>query len=310
MLKKILSCIILICMLLLSTVTFANSPITVYLDCSPISFDEEPVIVDGRTLVPVRSIFEAMGAKISWDGEAKTVTSTLDKKTAVFTIDSKIAMVNGVPKEIDASPQIIDGKTMVPARAVSEMFDCNVLWDGVNRRVLIETMEFSEKVKTAKKFSSVDMIDNGTKRAVSALSIMYVDGYEIKTDTTYGTNIELSYDTETAHANLNIRSDIYSGATPTLSDEYVKIIAEDMVEVVSGTLVSYGTVTINEADFMKIEYTAPRTVSGITDKSSDITVYICVSGDVVYTITLSLYGDVEKSIKNDLNYTINSILIP
>ena len=73
--KKIISMLACCVMLLACTQALAAEPITVVLDCAPVEFTQEPVILNDRTLVPVRAIFEAMGASVDWNGETQTAVS-------------------------------------------------------------------------------------------------------------------------------------------------------------------------------------------------------------------------------------------
>ncbi|MGI6327645.1 MAG: copper amine oxidase N-terminal domain-containing protein [Dethiobacteria bacterium] len=93
----------------------------------------EGEIVDGRFLVPMRGIFEALGAVVAWDGETRTVTGTRGDITVKLTIDSKTATVNENIIELDVPATIIDGRTFVPTRFVGESLGANVSWDQVNR---------------------------------------------------------------------------------------------------------------------------------------------------------------------------------
>lgn len=104
----------------------------VKLDC-----DQPPVIVDGRTLVPLRAIFEGLGASVDWDGTTRTVTSTLDGTTVVMTVDSVVMVKNGEAVTLDVPAKIVNGRTMVPVRAVGEAFGADVRWDGATRTVYV-----------------------------------------------------------------------------------------------------------------------------------------------------------------------------
>ncbi len=94
-------------------------------------------IVDSRTLVPLRAIFEALGASVEWNGETSTVTSAKGDTSVKLTIGENKIYVNDEAKELDVAAQIIESRTMVPARAVAEAYGCNVAWDGDTRTVII-----------------------------------------------------------------------------------------------------------------------------------------------------------------------------
>lgn len=113
-------------------------PVGVTLDGEKIEFDQNPVIKKGRTLVPVRAIFEALGASVDWNQETQTVTSVLGDKTVKLTIDSNIMYVNDKEIKLDVAAEIINSRTLVPVRAVSEAFECKVNWEDSSKTVIIE----------------------------------------------------------------------------------------------------------------------------------------------------------------------------
>ena len=90
-------------------------------------------IVEGRFLVPMRGIFEGLGAEVGWDGETRTVTGKRGAISVQLTIDSTLATVNGETVELDVPAMIINGRTFVPTRFVSESLGAGVSWDGANR---------------------------------------------------------------------------------------------------------------------------------------------------------------------------------
>ncbi len=114
--------------------------ITVLLDGNAIEFDVAPIIENDRTLVPLRAIFEALGAQVEWDGENETVTSAKGNNICVLQIGGKM-FVNGVEKELDVPAKIVEDRTLVPLRAVSEAYECKVDWNGDTRTVTITTAE-------------------------------------------------------------------------------------------------------------------------------------------------------------------------
>ena len=99
--------------------------------------DTVPVIVKGRTLVPIRAIIEEMGGTVDWSATDKKVTIKLGNVTIELWIDKKTAKVNGTSKELDVVPQIVNGRTMLPLRFVSEELGCSVDWNGDTKTVTI-----------------------------------------------------------------------------------------------------------------------------------------------------------------------------
>jgi len=96
-----------------------------------------PIIVNGRTVVPIRAIIEAMGGTIGWNDYERKITIQTSSKSIELWVDKKNARVNGISTTTDVPPQIINGRTMVPVRFVTENLDCEVQWDGEQNRITI-----------------------------------------------------------------------------------------------------------------------------------------------------------------------------
>jgi DNA-binding beta-propeller fold protein YncE len=97
------------------------------------------ILPPGRTFVPIRFISEAFGAEVQWDGSTRTVRIYLEAKDVRITlqIDNKTARINQNIVNLDAPPQIINGRTMVPLRFIAEAFTAQVLWEGSDQRITI-----------------------------------------------------------------------------------------------------------------------------------------------------------------------------
>lgn len=145
--KKLISLVLAVLLLMgmIITPVSAAKEVSVYLFGEKLSFDVPPQIINGRTLVPMRKIFESLGATVDWDGNTRTATSVREDKTIILTIDSYTMYVNGKSVTLDVAPCIIDGRTLVPARAVSEAFNLKVDWDNDTRSVLITTADSLDK---------------------------------------------------------------------------------------------------------------------------------------------------------------------
>lgn len=102
--------------------------------------DELPINKDGRVLVPLRAIFEALNATVEWDNATKTVIATSDDgKVINLGIDIGTYTVDGVKKYLDVPATVINDRTMIPVRAISESLGCTVEWSENEQTVYIET---------------------------------------------------------------------------------------------------------------------------------------------------------------------------
>ena len=309
MLKKIGSLLVCVLMLMGTTLCFAASPIGVELDYAPVSFDQEPIIVGDRTMVPVRAIFEAMGADVLWDADTRTVTSQLGDITVTMTIDHPVLTVNDAAKELDIPPMIVGGRTLVPVRAVSESFGCMVLWDAESRTVSIFTQSFFERAAQMVAFDCVKELTDGERKANVAFGLSYFPDYEIKKNMKDGTDIDILHTTERGHTSLNVRTDLFTGTDEAMTEAYVGTIAEELVTMMSGKLISADVVSIEDTEFAEIVYTAPGIVHGITDENPTISIYVARKNGVVYTMTYGVYGAVEPTVERDFRMMLYSMLI-
>lgn len=112
---------------------------TVTVDGRTLAFDVPPVVEQGRTLVPLRAIFEALGADVTWDVATQTVTGAKDTTTVRLTIGSTTAHVSGRAVTLDVPGMIIDGRTLVPLRFVGESLGAEVAYDSATRRIIIRS---------------------------------------------------------------------------------------------------------------------------------------------------------------------------
>ena len=144
--KKLISVILCIAV---TSVTFcstvlADSDIKVVVNGENIDFtgDQEPVIQKGRTLVPFRAVFEKMGAEVNWFEDIKLCEATYGSITVSIAIgDDKVTIGEGNVIETYVPAQIINGRTMVPLRVLSESIGADVSWDGETKTVSVTTPE-------------------------------------------------------------------------------------------------------------------------------------------------------------------------
>ena len=112
---------------------FANR-VDLYLDAQPLEMDVPPEVRDGRTMVPLRAVAEALGADVSWEQETGRITLTRAGSTVVMTLNSTTAQVDGQEVEMDVAPYATEGRTLIPARYAAEFFGQRVTWDGSTHR--------------------------------------------------------------------------------------------------------------------------------------------------------------------------------
>lgn len=117
----------------------SGMPITIHIDGEYLPCDVDPVMVNNRTLMPMRAAGEALGATVSWDGANQAATLTKDDKTVVFYVGSSTYYVNGAAKTVDVPPQIVQGRTVIPLRAFGEALDTRVDWNQYQLDVSIST---------------------------------------------------------------------------------------------------------------------------------------------------------------------------
>lgn len=103
--------------------------------------DADPVIQSGRTLVPMRKIFESLGAGVAWNDAEQAAYAIGNGKLMIMSIDNKVVKVNGEDVVSDVPVQLINGRTMVPLRFVSEMLGADVQYDEVQGAVFIQSKE-------------------------------------------------------------------------------------------------------------------------------------------------------------------------
>ena len=118
--------------------------IRVYIDEEQISFDVPPQLIHDRTMVPMRAIFEYLGATVTWVEETQSIYAKKDDVTIQMQIDNPEMYVNGEKIVLDVSPTVIDSRTLVPVRAISEALHTTVQWAEANSSVHILTKNFMD----------------------------------------------------------------------------------------------------------------------------------------------------------------------
>lgn len=141
--KRWIAACLAVFMLCTAAPCFAEDEIAVTINGSAISFDVPPQIIDGRTMVPMRKIFEQLGASVDWIGELQLILAVKGSKIMALAIGSDmLSITDNLTNEtktvtLDVVPQIVDGRTLVPVRAISQALDMDVEWDAAARTVRI-----------------------------------------------------------------------------------------------------------------------------------------------------------------------------
>lgn len=120
-----------------TNITVKSDVISVFVNDEKVNFDVNPMLINNRTMVPVRAIFEALGATVTWDNDTQTAKGVLDDVTIEIKIGSIYLLKNGKPVELDSPAVIVSGRTLVPVRAIAESYDCDVTWYGETQVVEI-----------------------------------------------------------------------------------------------------------------------------------------------------------------------------
>ena len=130
----------LVLFLLFTTVGSAAAvDVKVYIDGEVQSFDQPALLEKATTMVPMRGIFEKLGASVNWDESSRTITATKAQTIISLTLNQKTAYVDGKEIELQVAPFSVSGRTLVPLRFISEALGANVSWEGSNWSAYITT---------------------------------------------------------------------------------------------------------------------------------------------------------------------------
>jgi len=170
----------------------AEDSIGVIINGRTISFDVEPQIINDRTFVPMRKIFQEMGASVYFDddGKTQTITAIKDNKTVIMQVGSKTMSVSGKTLIMDVAPTIIDSRTLIPVRAVSESLNATIEWNDNLKKILIfdwdnitKSVIGYHKCSVIPDFGEYVGLDcNEVSESVNLEDYYYVNDYTYKND--------------------------------------------------------------------------------------------------------------------------------
>lgn len=118
-------------------------PIAIHIDNRILQTSVSPVIQNGNVLVPMRVIFQALGAQVDWNAQDRTIAGTKGDVQIKLQVGSKNAFKNGATIKLNVAPCLIKNNTMVPLRFIGESFGASVQWEGKTRQVFINTVGLS-----------------------------------------------------------------------------------------------------------------------------------------------------------------------
>ncbi len=137
--KKVFLLLILVVFLCPAVSAVADEQVTVIMDGETIEFDVPAQIINGRTMVPVRKIFEKLGMEVEWNAEDQSVTAYKKGVIIQLAINDTTVYRNAIQQVIDVPAQIVNDRTLVPVRVVSECAGATVSWDDNTKTVYINS---------------------------------------------------------------------------------------------------------------------------------------------------------------------------
>lgn len=266
--KFYISCLLLgIVFAFLSAGPAGAAQVKVLVDGKDVALDVRPVIENGRTLVPLRGIFEKMGATVNWDSKTKTVTAVKGSKKIKLVIGSKVATKNNETVKLDVPAAVRNGNTLVPLRFVSEALGANVSFNKTDKTISVDT---KVKVEYATGFS-IEYIGDGCKKVVDGegRTLLLVlrgkkvpDGYKgVPVIYTPIDNVLAASITQVSLLRpLNVLHSI-SGVTADKNDWYIAEIKKGLEK---GSIKFVGGSNMGEPDYEKVQALNPQIVFAYT----------------------------------------------
>lgn len=114
-----------------------SPPIKIIVNGQTQTYSQSPLMVNGTTLVPMRGIFESLGATVDWNSQSKKITGKRNNTSVTLTVGTKQASVNDKPVALTESARVVNGSTLVPLRFIGEALSASVQWDSSSRTITI-----------------------------------------------------------------------------------------------------------------------------------------------------------------------------
>lgn len=176
--------------------------------------DQNPVIRDSRTLVPIRPIAESLGFEVDWNEQTRTVTINKGTNNVRLVVTQKIAKKNGQTINLDVPAQIINQRTMVPVRFIAEALSYNVNWNQATQTVLItdeqatqsnateEPKDNSATQKPEASETAVKLIDRSTIKG-RTFTIATIGLYRVSGNVEPGSEVVVTLEDNTFEVDVN-----------------------------------------------------------------------------------------------------------
>ena len=114
---------------------------TMYVDGRAVALEVAPIIVNSRTLLPIRAVIESAGGTVAWEASTRQATIVWNDNTVELWIDRNVALLNGQPVMVDSDPRIVpitvNGRTLLPLRFVAESLSMDIQWDAAAQGIEI-----------------------------------------------------------------------------------------------------------------------------------------------------------------------------
>ena len=313
--KKIL-CLMLTLALLISSfafqAVFAEDDIKVLVNGKSLTMDQPPVLVNDRTLVPVRAIFEALGAKVDWNNDTNTATGVLGSTTVEIQIENTVAKVNGKDVTLDVPAKLISDRTLVPVRFISESLGAKVDWDNDTQTVVITKEE--SKASRIWTFDDLSSFESGKDFDVGGAYSASKVSLSTEQDHTTGSGKSLKLDKIESNAHRIKIANVFSladiGKTFTISGWFY---AEKEAGIRFGTYSAQGTefaMSANKGIEVNVPANKWTNITWEYKHENEIVTFVgfdqgknSTYSDVIYFDDLSVVQTSEDGTKDDTTQT-------
>lgn len=299
-----------------------TNEIRVQLDGEYVDFTDEagnvvnPKIIENRTMVPMRKIFEIFDAEVAWDNTTKTVVATTAEKEITLTINNATAKVKevatGEEKEItlDSVPVLLENRTMVPVRFIAESLEKEVGWDAENKTVIIIdfdklTAALKEEVPQLGELFALEVEPTQSFKTSSKITgkLAYQDPKSKSNNETIAVDGTLTYN-QNKEQEKEIYLDLDFSGKGTIFDSLKEAGYETM---------KLGFLITKENAYMMMELEGEQLWLDVTDSFEDLETQLVVTGVVDASVTS--YEDLVEMIKtamgelNDTSYAQYQVMI-